>query len=110
MIDWIIYYDDGSTFTGQPEDAPREGVVVIAYRDISVGKRLVYDCDTYCWQDGVWVPHDRIGCERYLNMTKHPIRLLGFWVKDEIFEARLQQALNDPRLPFKTARHPREPR
>ncbi len=38
---WRIFYDDGSTFEGRPEDAPSDGVVVIAERATSIAARKV---------------------------------------------------------------------
>ncbi len=105
MIDWIIYYADGSSFTsadGRPEDAPRQGVQVIAQANPEVGRRLYWDQDTYCWQGGEWVPHVRYQCERYMDTTKFPVRLCGYWVRDSSFKAIMKEAISDPRLPVKT--------
>lgn len=111
MTEWIIFYDDGSTFCsvdGMPEDAPREGVLVVAVRDADVGRRLLWNQDTYCWEGSSWVPHDRFSCERYLSYTKHPIRLCGYWRSNDIFWTTYHRALNDPRLPPKVAYASRE--
>lgn len=112
MVDWIIYYDDGSVFTnedGPPEKAPRRGVLVISVRDDTCGRRLLFDQDTYCWQNNQWIPHDRFQCERYLDSVERPIRLCGYWVRNETFKAIMRQASDDPRLPLKYAKHPMEP-
>lgn len=112
MIDWIVYYANGKSFTnedGKPEDAPRQGVLVVAVRDQMVGRKLLFDQDTYCWQNEQWIPHDRFCCERYIDETKHPIRLCGYWVRDDSFKAAIREATSDKRLPDKIAKHPQEP-
>ena len=111
MTDWILFYEDGSSFSnddGSPEDAPREGVIVVVIRDITCGRQHLWNQDTYCWQDGTWVPHDSVGCERYLNITKWPIRLRGYWITDDKWEKIRMAAINDTRIPAKTAISPRE--
>ena len=111
MVDWIIFYDDGSTFSdedGMQRHAPREGVQVIAVRDEGAGRRLLWNQDTYCWEEGGWVPHCDKSCERYLNTAPQPIRLRGYWVDGPKFWAIYKRAIEDDRLPPKTGLHPRE--
>lgn len=109
MLKWIIYYEDGSEFTsddGGPEDAPRQGVAVIAQADEQVGRKLRWNQDAYCWEYDQWVPHDRYSVERYIDKTIWPIRLVGYWLPDERFWRLYKKALNDPRLPPKNALSP----
>ena len=50
MLKWIIYYDDGSTFSnrdGRFEDAPSDGVLGIIERDDQVGYVIYYGKDFY---------------------------------------------------------------
>ena len=84
---WRIFYDDDSTFSGDPYDAPRQGVVCIVQ-----DSRILWYHDTYCWQDGCWVEHDRLGCERYLDSEKHPVRLVGYCLPTETFRAIFEKA------------------
>ncbi len=117
MVDWIIYYDDASTFTsddGPPEKAPKEGAIVVAVRDIGVGKLLWHSHEAYCWHlpEGEWVPHSATGLQRYLAMTdggKEPgIVVMGYAVPYRRWVAIYNQAVDDPRLGFKTAPDQRE--
>lgn len=113
MTDWIIFYGDGKTFSsddGLPESAPRENVQVIAVSDIMCGRRLLFWQDYYCWYKGEWIPHDSEGLRQYLDTPgKDKIRLCGYWLKREDFIVLMNQALLDPRLPERTAKHPSEP-
>ena len=114
MVDWIIYYGDGTTFSsddGAPGDAPRQNVQVVAINDIRVGRALLWDRDYYCWhaEANTWMPHDRQGLEHFLDTSKMPIRLCGFWIPDEEFQRIYQLAAeDDDRLPPKTASLPQE--
>jgi hypothetical protein len=56
VVDWVIYYDDGSTFSdvdGSPLEAPNKGVVCIADRK---QKATMHLHDWYYWHAklGVW--------------------------------------------------------
>lgn len=88
-VNWIIFYADGSTFTGKPEDAPREYVVCITQ-----GSRILHGrkCDYYCWEHDQWVEHDLNGLETYLNNCKYPIRLCGYTVPPQVFKAIFERA------------------
>lgn len=69
-MDWIIYYEDGTSFTseqGNPEDAPRLGVLVVANKDVEVGKVLHHRADFYIWREE-WLPADKFGIMDYLLM------------------------------------------
>lgn len=80
---WTVFYDDGSKFSsldGRAQDAPRQGVVCITQ-----GSSILHRQETYCWERGSWVGHDRIACERYLDKEKHPVRLAGYSVTNERF-------------------------
>ncbi len=51
LMDWRIYYADGSTFDssqGEPNDAPPTGVACIMQRDAS-GREVVKGDDYYYW-------------------------------------------------------------
>ena len=111
MTKWIVHYIDGTTFSsedGDPEDAPRQGVALVAESDKDAGRILHWNQDTYCREGNRWVPHDRYSCERYLDTEKHPIRLVGYWVQNDVFWKLYKSALTDPRLPEKTCQISRE--
>ena len=63
MMDWRIFYSDGSTFSsedGTPHEAPIDGVVCIVYPDEMVGRVIMHGWDWYYWVDEVdpWVSPD----------------------------------------------------
>jgi len=111
-----VYYEDGASFTsddGPPEKVPKEGVQVVAVADVGTGKLLWHSFDAYCWhKEGEWVPHSEIGLRRYLALSeegKEPgIFIRGYAIPYRRFTAIYQQAVDDPRLPLKTANDPRE--
>ena len=114
MIDWIIFYDDGSSFTnedGLPESAPKDGVQIIGTRDIGVGVRWRQNTDHYCWQDGTWIGHSKEVLHHYkrrcLERNIEPLTLNGYELPDNEYYKIVNQATNDPRL-VKTAVHPLE--
>ena len=47
---WRIYYDDGSTFEGDPLAAPADGVIVIACYENDVGRQLLHGWDWYVYR------------------------------------------------------------
>jgi hypothetical protein len=112
VIEWIVYYSDGSSFTsadGSPSDAPRRGVQCVAVRDDTCGKLIWHSSDFYCWQ-GEWVNHSLLGLLDYLELGgTEKIVLRGFGIARDRFKAVYRSAVEDPRLPFKTCRHPDEP-
>lgn len=72
MALWRIYYADGSTFEGRPEDAPGVGVIVIAQHDPHSGRELLHGdgprvVDWYWWEDGSWLCGDMAGLVQYLG-------------------------------------------
>lgn len=116
-MNWIIYYDDGSSFTsddGPPEKAPREGVQVISNANQAIGKLLWHSAEAYCWHnEGEWVPHSSTGLQRYLALSeqgKEPgIYVLGYAIPYFRFQKIYTSAVDDTRMAFKTGRDQREP-
>jgi hypothetical protein len=113
LPDWIIYYDDGRSFTsddGPPEQAPKDGVQVVALKDIAVGKILWHGYDYYCWhKEGCWIPHTETGMKFYLSKADEPgIVINGYWIPPQRWTAIYNAAVEDSRLPFKTGIDPRE--
>jgi hypothetical protein len=85
---WTVYYIDGSTFSsddGEPKDAPRQGVALIV--QYVPDRKVEWKHDTYCWEHGMWIPHDRFGCETYLDKTPEPVRLVGYCQPNDEFWA-----------------------
>lgn len=112
-VDWIIYYDTADTFSsedGSPDNAPKDGVQVVAVRDVGVGKILWHSYDHYCWhKEGCWLPHTEIGMRFYLSKDDEPkVVLNGYWIPHKRWADIYNFAVDDKRLPFKTASDPRE--
>ena len=71
--------------------------------------RMLHSADFYCWQsDGTgafeWVPHNQRGLDYYLAKPDEPaIYVAGYTVVNAKWQAIYEAALNDERMPFKTA-------
>jgi hypothetical protein len=65
-----IYYDDGTTFEGDPMDAPQTGVQVIA--GWGEQRYLAHSRDYYVWRSGRFDAADIGGFWDYLLMHKGP--------------------------------------
>jgi len=106
--DWIVYYEGGDTFTsldGGPEDAPRLGVQLVAVKDQEVGRKFVYRGDFYWWSaHHGWLAGDYFGFIDYmLQPGSGKVMLLGRVLPDAAFQSIYKQALEDDRLPSKSA-------
>ena len=115
MIAWIVFYDDGSSFTsedGAPERAPKDGVQIVAVRDIKTGVQWISGNDHYCWQGGTWVGHNREVIRHYrirCQQKGEPAVILnGYGLPDEDWYRIANTAYSDPRLPAKSGIHPLE--
>jgi hypothetical protein len=113
VTDWIVFYDNGDTFSsddGGPEDAPTDGVIVVAVSNIATGRTLWHSADFYCWHDDAdeWVPHNQRGLDRFLALGG-TICLAGYSVPNEQWQRIYRQALDDDRMPAKTAWAANEP-
>lgn len=105
--EWLIYYDDESTYYGPPEDAPGGGVQAIIKPD--------QDCvwsattgDFYCWRDGEWFGMDHAGLVDYLLTTRGWKQvLLGRILPRQQFQAILRRAIED--CGVRTAKRRHEP-
>lgn len=114
MTDWIVFYEDGSTFAsddGEPSDAPKDGVIVVSVADITTGRTLWHSADYYCWhREGEWVPHNQRGLDYYLAQEDEPgIYLAGYTIPNARWQEIYRQAVDDPRMERKTAWSPFEP-
>jgi hypothetical protein len=116
--EWIIFYEDGSTFSsddGGPGDAPVDGVLIVAFSNINAGKVLLHSADYYAWHyveetRGEWVPHGQRGLDYYLSKENEPgIYVSGYAVPNVQWQRICQQALNDTRLPDKSGWSAHEP-
>lgn len=109
MIDWRIYYGDGSTFDssmGAPADAPGLDVQIVAEASELLGRELIHGYDYYVYDaalfDG-WTSVDLFGLWDYLSKPGAKVVKFGRMVRHETFSATLARALDDPDLPPKSA-------
>lgn len=105
MIDWKIYYADGSTFTnegGPPEMAPSGGVICIAYYDDDGRRHICHAADYYVWNWGRWVNADSSGFWQYMLEPGLKIVKFGRLVNEVTYREIMTLALNND-LPISRA-------
>lgn len=108
MIEWRIYYVDGSDYSN--EDGPawlarKWGVAAIAVRDPAVGyivlpahpeiDRFCYDAE---WECPVWRNMDIRGFYRYMDQPGMRLVVFGEWTGNHNMQAlktRIQNELGD---------------
>jgi hypothetical protein len=114
-----IYYIDGSTYDGRPENAPRLPVVAICWNDAdtsnqTLGRPVIREWDIYIYSDGVGGWH---GTNKYADLMNHlktqgcgpgGVRcvLEGLWINNEHYKEILKRAETDPDFNRKSARDP----
>lgn len=103
-----IYYRDGSTYVGPPENAPILGVVLVVEFDRNHGRRIVGKYDYYTWYKGHWFGGDRETMIAYMNEPGWKKYLVGVMVHPEDWHEFWNIAENDPDFPPRTARYPDE--
>lgn len=106
-----IFYDDGTTYTGDPFNAPVFGALIIVEDDKDHGRQIHAKCDYFCWEDrgdGLrWWEADFIGMIDYLSRPGMKRVLIGRLVSNEHWSEIYKQAMNDPDFKPKTAYSPR---
>jgi len=109
---WRVYYADGSDFgspDGEPWQAPRDGVQCVSVSDPTCGRLVWHSVDFYCWQNE-WVPRSLLGLMDYLREPgPEKIVLQGRGIAYRDFTEIFHRAVDDPRMPTKTAIDVREP-
>ncbi len=106
-LGFMIYYGDGTTFEGKPEDAPTENVqcIVIAPAHPTTEKafyrhRILSEADMYVYSDpiGGW-----FACDKYEDLKRHlkqsglgkgGIRAVldGMWVNKKVYDEIILKA------------------
>jgi len=99
-MDWRIYYADGSTFEGKPENAPGLGVIVIVqkHKDTQIGSYLQHQSDYYVWAEGYWWGCDLFRLWQYWFVQKYPhpkVSLAGETIKNELYDQIIRSAKDD---------------
>jgi hypothetical protein len=103
MIEWRVYYSDGSTFDssqGGPADAPPWGVQVVVQRCPSEGRNLQVETDYYWWDPGLgrWFGGDFLGVVDALARNCGPVRF-GRRIPGVEFDGVRTRAMADPDFP-----------
>ena len=106
MIEWAIYYGDGSRFTnedGSPWDAPRLNVQTIVSPHWHLGYEIQTDSDYYYYDEeaNVWFIADTFAIWDVLIRCKHPVILFGRYISTEEYMKIVRRALSE--MPGKKA-------
>ena len=99
-IEWIIFYEDGefSSEDGDPWEAPRQGVQIVAQVDDFVGYVLIHGRDYFYHEAerGGWANCDLFGLYDHLIRAPRPCPLFGRMMSDAAFGSlreRVKKAL-----------------
>jgi hypothetical protein len=92
----VIYYDDGSTYDGPPEDAPGLGVQVIVCQ-VDGQSKFVVGADFYCWHadDGQWWGADVFGLMDHLQQPGWKRVLFGRTISNADHGRIMARAMED---------------
>jgi hypothetical protein len=113
-MQWKLFYADGSTYSdadGPPDLAPGRGVQVAIQANIEIGREILHGHDYYYWRDGQWWGNDdksSYALWDYLSEPGLKVVKFGRIMRREDFFVICKRAMDDPYLPVKTARLPRE--
>lgn len=116
MIQWRIYYGDGSTFDntqGKPWEAPGHDVQLIVQVDEMVGRVVLTMFDWYYWNEseGEWWASDYFGLfDQLLNDRTNSIHSVkaGRNMSNKKYRELIEIALADKDFPVKSAKLPEE--
>ena len=105
-----VFYDDGTTYTGDPFNAPVLGALIVVEDDKDHGRRIISMCDYFCWDDrgdGLhWWGVDFIGMIDYLTRPGVKRILIGRIVANTLWNEIYQKAMTDCDFHPKTAWSP----
>lgn len=104
MLQWRIWYADGSTFSnleGEPWEAPANRVLLIRQRDPQAtgGTSRVQGKDYYLWKNGKWleVTYDALIFYWFIEKFDHPRACLaGEMVDNDAWVSIVKAAMADP--------------
>jgi hypothetical protein len=110
-VKFRIYYGDGTTYEGDPFDAPRLDVQVIVQPDPRVGYALISSADYYYWEPelGGWKGTTGFGLYDHLIRCRNPLVLFGRHMTDEAYAvmlARIRSEMGDKQGWLMTERRP----
>ena len=98
-----IFYDDGSTYSGEAYSAPALGVQAIVQDSQEHGRTIVCRVDYYVLRsDGAWLGVDLFGLWDYLQQPGPRKVLFGRTIPSPLFISIYKQAYTDPDFLEKT--------
>lgn len=103
-----VYYRDGSTYTGPPENAPIFGVALILQYSKEQGREIVSHGDYYTWYKGEWLACGYDSMLAYMNEPGWKKYLVGVMMPFKNWNEINRIAENDPDFPRRTAYSARE--
>lgn len=103
MLQWRIYYADGSTFDdldGSPSDAPGLGIIVVVlkHEDSRIRAYIQHEADYYIWAEGRWWACDLFRLWQYWFVQKydHPkVALAGETIRNDLYAKIIRKAKSD---------------
>jgi len=107
MIDWRIYYSDGTFFDssmGEPKDAPPHGVIVIVERDPVMGRAIISGWNWYYHTGEAWWGSDVHGLlDRLMHNLPTQAVKQGRMATTDIWRDTIDRAVLDEDFPLKSA-------
>lgn len=97
MVEWKIYYGDGSTFSsedGGAELAPCARVICVAFYDEDGLRRICHRADYYIWDGTRWYSADINGFMQYMLETGNKVVKFGREIGDLKYREVMDFALN----------------
>ena len=98
MERFAIYYGDGSVvYDGDPFEAPRTNVQLIAFKNSQLGWELMSQSDYYYYEaeSHGWCITDQFGMYDVLTRSKQPLILFGRWLSQEDYKSVIDRVLKD---------------
>jgi len=104
-IKWKIYYEDQTTYCGDPWLAPALGVMCVVHADSECGRYMRVNHDYY-WYDekhNIWEGGDLFGLYDYLIQPGYRKVIFGRITNNKTFRKIYEAALYDPDFVPKTS-------
>jgi len=102
LIEWQLYYGDGSTYDdsdGEAWCAPKSGVQAVVVHDPAVGYFVLRGEDFYCydpdWDCPVWRSMDAWGFQEYMRAPGPRLVVFGQWMGNHEYQALSTRITNE---------------
>jgi len=102
QIPFKVYYRDGSTYVGQPENAPVLGVALVVQFSKEHGREKVRG-EYYTWYKDRWLGCGYDSMISYMNEPGWKKYLVGVMLPQDDWDEINRIAENDPDFPPRTA-------